>query len=400
MVVSTLFVTSSSCMLFGAAMWLGSYGLFSIILDSTEEFNASVVISMLLFFNNFFPYGMRLMKNVDSELYYRRTWMLIYTEIGNIILLLLLLFVADVVRPGCYMKRWHFNYLFIPSCYRRLRSSIKSQSHKRRTTLGASRPSWYNFECGPVSGQEILYVENLTTYKNRIRNIPQLKNISIHFYKNEISIILGPHGSGKTQLISMLAGWRKPQVGSIYFYEDYDIYENWWHYRSIMDVVMPKNALYDLLSVNETIRYFCEVKEMEKSVHSQETANKSEILKWLNILEPHIVDANVLVQNLSYSQQRLVSLCCSLACNREIILLDEPTSLMTLAEQIYYWEILRQEKQNRSIILATSSIDEADAIGDRIAIFSEGSLLVWGTPFFLKARFGTGFNLVNTIQIF
>lgn len=58
------------------------------------------------------------------------------------------------------------------------------------------------------------------------------------------------------------------------------------------------------------------------------------------------------------------------------------------------WDLLQLEKKGRTILLTTHFMDEADVLGDRIAIMSDGELKCCGTSFFLKKRFGTGYRLV------
>uniref|UniRef100_A0A1I8MJ80 ABC transporter domain-containing protein n=1 Tax=Musca domestica TaxID=7370 RepID=A0A1I8MJ80_MUSDO len=395
--VTTVFVTSSNCILFGAAMWLGSYGLFSLVIDTSEDMCIALVTSFLIFFNNMFPYGMRLMRDVDED--YGKIWLLVYVEIANIFWLLFLLSLADLGRPGRYVRRRYFNYLAIPyichCLWRTQKLPLNSMELRRRTTMsstlvGGSNPSCHNFECGPAMGEEVLYLKNIDTYRNRMKNIQQLKKLTIRFYKNEISVILGHHGTGKTQLLSILAGWRKPFKGQIYFQGEFDIYENWQDYREMVDVSMPNNPLWAALTVQETLWYFCKMKEK-----GAELALELEIKKWLEILKGHItVKGETLVRDLNFSQKRLLALCCTLAGDREIILLDNPTGHMTLKDQLSYWEILRQTKENRVILMTTCSIDEAETIGDRIGILSDGCLLAWGTQFFLKTRLGNVFDMI------
>jgi len=58
------------------------------------------------------------------------------------------------------------------------------------------------------------------------------------------------------------------------------------------------------------------------------------------------------------------------------------------------WDLLQTEKAGRTILLSTHFMDEADVLGDRIAILSDGHLRAVGTPFFLKKQFGVGYHLV------
>lgn len=60
------------------------------------------------------------------------------------------------------------------------------------------------------------------------------------------------------------------------------------------------------------------------------------------------------------------------------------------------WNLLLGEKKGRTILMTTHFMDEPDALGDRIAIMDKGKLKCVGTPFFLKARFGSGYRVICT----
>lgn len=79
-----------------------------------------------------------------------------------------------------------------------------------------------------------------------------------------------------------------------------------------------------------------------------------------------------------------------------IIILDEPTSGLDTTSRRKLWDMLKQNKQGKIIILTTHYMDEADILGDRIAIMSDGKIQCCGSSLFLKNRYGAGYNL--TIQ--
>lgn len=75
-------------------------------------------------------------------------------------------------------------------------------------------------------------------------------------------------------------------------------------------------------------------------------------------------------------------------------MLDEPTSGMDTASRRKLWDMLKRYKQDKIIILTTHYMDEADILGDRIAIMAEGRVVCTGSSLFLKKKFGVGYNLV------
>ena len=98
--------------------------------------------------------------------------------------------------------------------------------------------------------------------------------------------------------------------------------------------------------------------------------------------------------NLSGGQKRKLSVAIALIGNSKIVMLDEPTSGMDTSARRKLWDMLKKYKQDRIIILTTHYMDEADILGDRIAIMAEGKVVCTGSSLFLKNRFGVGYNLV------
>lgn len=69
-------------------------------------------------------------------------------------------------------------------------------------------------------------------------------------------------------------------------------------------------------------------------------------------------------------------------------MLDEPTSGMDPSARRATWDLLQGEKRSRTILLTTHFMDEADLLGDRIAIMAGGELQCCGSPLFLKNKYG------------
>ena len=79
--------------------------------------------------------------------------------------------------------------------------------------------------------------------------------------------------------------------------------------------------------------------------------------------------------------------------NSKILLLDEPSSGMDPNSRRETWKILTRLKKDRIVVLTTHYMDEADILGDRIAIMAEGDVQCTGSSLFLKNRYGVGYNL-------
>jgi ATP-binding cassette, subfamily A (ABC1), member 3 len=120
-------------------------------------------------------------------------------------------------------------------------------------------------------------------------------------------------------------------------------------------------------------------------IHPQIT----KIITDLNLLEKTHVQAKFL----SGGQKRRLSTGIAFVGDSRLIVLDEPTSGMDPTARRQIWEMLRNYKQERVIVLSTHFMDEADYLGDRIAIMNEGRLQCLGSAVYLKNKFGVGYNL-------
>eukprot|EP00066_Takifugu_rubripes_P015800 XP_011605066.1 PREDICTED: ATP-binding cassette sub-family A member 1-like [Takifugu rubripes] len=91
--------------------------------------------------------------------------------------------------------------------------------------------------------------------------------------------------------------------------------------------------------------------------------------------------------------QRKLSVAIAFVGGSKIVILDEPTAGVDPYARRGIWELLLKYKQGRTIILSTHHMDEADILGDRIAIISHGKLRCCGSSLFLKKYFGRGYYL-------
>ena len=112
------------------------------------------------------------------------------------------------------------------------------------------------------------------------------------------------------------------------------------------------------------------------------------------LIDIDLVDVkSQLSSTLSGGQKRKLSVAIAMIGNSKIVLLDEPSSGMDTTARRILWEMLKKNKNGKIIILTTHYMDEADILGDRIAIMAEGDVQCTGSSLFLKNRYGVGYNL-------
>ena len=98
-------------------------------------------------------------------------------------------------------------------------------------------------------------------------------------------------------------------------------------------------------------------------------------------------------KNLSGGMKRKLSIATALIGGSQTIVLDEPTAGVDPYSRKSIWELLLKYKHGRTVILTTHFMDEADILGDRIAIIGNGKLITVGSSLFLRSRFGNGYYL-------
>lgn len=100
-----------------------------------------------------------------------------------------------------------------------------------------------------------------------------------------------------------------------------------------------------------------------------------------------------LVNQCSGGMKRKLSLGMALIGGTQTIILDEPTSGLDVESRRQVWQLIAEMKANRSIIMSTQHIEEADELADRVCIMTHGELLALDTPKNIKSRFGVGYNV-------
>ena len=204
-------------------------------------------------------------------------------------------------------------------------------------------------------------------------------------YSGQIFALLGHNGAGKTTTISMLNGLIASTSGHCEVF-GYDIFHDMNDVRKFMGVCPQHDILFDYLTPEEHLDLFCDFKGVESST------KKEEIQKMMIDVDIY-ASKNIEAKNLSGGNRRKLSVAIALIGGSKLVLLDEPTAGMDLSARRKLWNMLKNYKSNRIIILTTHYMDEADILGDRIGIMTGGKVICLGSSLFLKNKFGVGYNL-------
>ncbi|CAD5112606.1 DgyrCDS1819 [Dimorphilus gyrociliatus] len=213
-----------------------------------------------------------------------------------------------------------------------------------------------------------------------------VQGTTIDMLEGQITALLGHNGAGKTTTMSMLTGFLQPSSGTAYI-NGLDIRTDLEEVRKTLGLCPQHDILFDNLTVKEHLEFFAKLKGCEaKDV-------KSEVDRMIEVLKLHD-KRNYKAGGLSGGQKRKLSVGIALIGGSKIVILDEPTSGMDPEARRQTWDILQSEREGRTMILSTHFMDEADLLGDRIAIMAHGKVQCYGTSLFLKKKYGVGYHMV------
>ncbi|KAG7392080.1 hypothetical protein PHYPSEUDO_002304 [Phytophthora pseudosyringae] len=211
-----------------------------------------------------------------------------------------------------------------------------------------------------------------------------VRGVSLAMYKDQITCLLGHNGAGKTTLISMLTGMIAPSSGDASF-RGLSLVHDMAEIRQSLGLCFQHDVLYSELTVEEHLLFYGRVKGYRGAALREEVSTK--------ITEVGLTEKrHVFAGSLSGGMKRKLSVAICLLGDSSLVFLDEPTSGMDPYSRRSTWEILLNNRANRVMVLTTHFMDEADILGDRIAIMAEGQLRCCGSSLFLKNRYGAGYN--------
>jgi len=195
------------------------------------------------------------------------------------------------------------------------------------------------------------------------------KDVDLCIYHNEILSLLGENGSGKTTLMNMLSGIYYPDEGEI------------WVDEKLVTIGSPKDAfdlgigmvhqhfkLVDVLTAAENI-----ILGLEGGLNIKEAKDK---IKTICDKYGFEVDPDKKIYNMSVSEKQTVEIVKVLYRGVDILILDEPTAVLTPQETEKLFGVMRNMKADgKAIIIITHKLNEVQEISDRVAILRSGEFI-------------------------
>ncbi|CAH2037508.1 unnamed protein product, partial [Iphiclides podalirius] len=388
--ISGIFSKGSTAALFAGVVWFLSY-VPALILSLDLDVSAIVQGFTCLSINTAMSYGFQLLLSKEStggmqwgEFFASNTVDSTRFMFGHVVVMLvvdcilymLIALYLEQVLPGYYgvPKPWYFLFqrdFWFP---RRIDLSDDLIEDTNNDLVKEKDPD----------GHEIgVKITNLTkVYGNNIA----VNNLNLNIYNDQITVLLGHNGAGKSTTISMMTGNVEITRGTVWL-AGYDVRQDLNTARAHLGLCPQHNVLFDELTVREHLDFYSRL----KGYSGQQVHDEVDML--ISNLEMED-KRDYLASGLSGGQKRRLCVGIALCGGASVVLLDEPTSGMDPASRRALWDLLQKMKKGRSMILTTHFMDEADILGDRVAIMSSGKLHCVGSPYFLKQHYGVGYTLV------
>lgn len=207
-------------------------------------------------------------------------------------------------------------------------------------------------------------------------DLKAVDDLSFTAYRGEVFGLLGPNGAGKTTTLEMIEGLREPDSGEI-FINGMNVRTDLRKVKEIIGVQLQSTSLYNKIKVGEALALFGGYYQKHRTV--------GDLLRLVSLEEKR----DVYHQHLSGGQQQRLALALTLVNDPLVVFLDEPTTGLDPQARRNLWDIINKMRSDeKTVILTTHYMEEAEQLCDRIAIMDHGRIIAQGTTVELIAQVG------------
>ena len=233
----------------------------------------------------------------------------------------------------------------------------------------------------------MIKIENLT--KN-YGNTCAVDQINFEIRKGEVLGLLGPNGAGKTTTMRMLTCYLLPSSGDIKV-KDFSIEEDSLEIKKLIGYLPESAPLYPDMIVYDYLRFIAGVRDLDKG------SIDARIKELAGICGIHEV-MHKSINELSKGYKQRVGLAHAMMNDPEILVLDEPTSGLDPNQIVEIRDIIKKIGREKTVILSTHILSEAEATCDRIVIINKGKVVAAGATEELKREAGSDFILQISLK--
>jgi len=220
------------------------------------------------------------------------------------------------------------------------------------------------------------YAIQTSNISRKFGDFVAVNGIDLSINKGELFALLGPNGAGKTTTIKMLCCLLKPSGGTATIM-GHDTQKDPIAVKQIIDLSPQETAIAEHLNAWENLSLIGRIHGFGK----EEVKKKSEELLHMMGLTNRAKDR---VGKYSGGMKRRLSIAMALVSDPQVLFLDEPTLGLDPQSRRSTWEHITELKGEKTIVLTTHYLEEADSLADRIAIIDDGKIIALGTSSELK----------------
>jgi len=211
-------------------------------------------------------------------------------------------------------------------------------------------------------------VVEVSGLKKNYGAVEAVRGISFSIHRGEVFGLLGPNGAGKTTTIEILEGLRSRDAGQVAVCGlDPGVHSR--ELKERIGIQLQQTELPEKITVAETLDLFA-------SFYRRRVPAPT-LLEWFGLQEKR----KSFYESLSGGQQQRLALALALVNDPEVVMFDEPTAgLDPQTRREVYGLIARLREQQRTVLLTTHYIEEAEQLCDRVAIVDQGKVIALGTP--------------------
>ena len=199
-------------------------------------------------------------------------------------------------------------------------------------------------------------------------NVEAVRGVSFAVEQGEVFGLLGPNGAGKTTTVEILEGYRRRSGGEVRVLGQ-DPEQRDRALQAKVGIVLQSCGFYTRATVREAVEHFAKA--------YPEPRDSAETIALVGLEEK----ADERTKTLSGGQQRRLDLALALVGDPELVFLDEPTTGFDPAARRIAWDVVRRLKElEKTVLLTTHYLDEAQELADRVAIVKDGLVVAEGPP--------------------
>ncbi|MGZ7043366.1 MAG: ABC transporter ATP-binding protein [Methanobacterium sp.] len=221
----------------------------------------------------------------------------------------------------------------------------------------------------------MITISSLTKYFAKIK---ALDNLNLEIEKGELLGLIGSNGAGKTTAIRIICGILKPDQGDV-LVGGYSVLKDPIRVKSMIGYLPEEPNLYERFKARDLLRYFGELYGVPAEGLDERV---NELLKLVGMDKR----AEHRINTFSKGLRQRIGIARALIHDPEIIIFDEPTMGLDPASALSIRNFIEDLKGEKTIILCTHYMDEADTLCDRVAILNRGKIRDIGTPNYLKQK--------------